>query len=849
MNRGMAASKQQTMPKSSQVFPSVQTSILQRVCACGNHVLVSGECAKCSEKKGMLQRKLAIGASNDPLEREADRVADQVITMPLNSAVNITPPRIQRFSDLARKSSNIAPASINHVLASPGRPLEPLIRQDMEQRFNFDFSRVRVHTGIEAAQSARDVSAHAYTVDHHIVFDRGQYAPGTDSGRRLIAHELTHVVQQSGADQIHVGLSPVSPSNLAAVLQRACDPTLPPLSTRSDPVFFPLEATLVDVFHGVQTLTPSSTPKTAVGLVQQALVDLGYNLGTSGPHGDGVDRKFGSATTTGITSFQTAEAIAGATAGVLDQPTLKCLDDKRSQLVVPPHQAAVIAPADIRVSGEERGGRDEDIFFDRGGSILDAADKVKIGRLLTRAANPLKGCPITLEGFISEDELVEFGSGLATDRINAVDAEFVAQKHNDPGPACPHPTLPLRTHSPLSAVSSGVSAYRRRRKVEVVPVGATSTTAPCPPGSAQHRALTGPENTVLANAIDQAVVWMNAAIGELAPSDPEGDAALTTYFGGTSRRSAIKSNLITWRDHLDTVVRTNNRHGTQCNATCRTAIAFNQGIGASAQMTVCPPFFQTMSIHAALNQDEKKAFVMMHEAGHGSIGTRDTGYGHARLIEFLADFPAIAETNTDSYTLMVLCLNGFAGFCAAPTTTDTVVGLSGPEAIKSRRGLAWLQTWLTWTQQDTSSLYGRMNVARESGQGLKAISPYYAKVYETLVAAFNVRRPAGDPPPTFPEQTTVAAVLDRLIPMERAAAAGLTVEKDTNIPPVSWWMPGPGRHVFLADAYFLFTTDRQRVEHLLPLIIEANSQISSALEADYETYVKENVRKNRGNKP
>ena len=95
-----------------------------------------------------------------------------------------------------------APASVDHVLASPGRPLEPALRQDMEQRFGHDFSRVRVHSGAAAEQSARDVNAHAYTVGHNIVFGAGRFAPGTHEGRRLIAHELTHVVQQSGADGI-----------------------------------------------------------------------------------------------------------------------------------------------------------------------------------------------------------------------------------------------------------------------------------------------------------------------------------------------------------------------------------------------------------------------------------------------------------------------------------------------------------------------------------------------------------------------------------------------------------------------------------------------------------------------
>jgi hypothetical protein len=76
-------------------------------------------------------------------------------------------------------------------------PLTLALRQDMEQRFGHDFSRVQVHSGVAAEQSARDVNAYAYTVGHKIVFGAGRYAPATQEGRRLIAHELTHVVQQS----------------------------------------------------------------------------------------------------------------------------------------------------------------------------------------------------------------------------------------------------------------------------------------------------------------------------------------------------------------------------------------------------------------------------------------------------------------------------------------------------------------------------------------------------------------------------------------------------------------------------------------------------------------------------
>ena len=182
--------------------------LLQRQCACGSPTSsLTGKCEACNGKKKSLQAKLTIGASNDPLELEADRVADQVLAAPLNSTVSAAPPRIQRFTGQMTGQMDTAPASVDRVLASSGRPMEPALRQDMEQRFGHDFSQVRVHSGGEAEQSAQEVHANAYTVGHNIVFGARRFAPGTHEGRRLIAHELTHVVQQSDSDGIRVGQS------------------------------------------------------------------------------------------------------------------------------------------------------------------------------------------------------------------------------------------------------------------------------------------------------------------------------------------------------------------------------------------------------------------------------------------------------------------------------------------------------------------------------------------------------------------------------------------------------------------------------------------------------------------
>jgi hypothetical protein len=157
-----------------------------------------------------IQAKLKVGAVDDPLEHEADRVADQVMRMPAPEvSIAAAPPQVSRKCDACEEEENLqkkpagpqaaageAPASAHEVLRSPGQPLDAAAREFMEPRFGHDFSGVRVHTGTSAEQSARDVNAHAYTVGHNMVFGVGRFAPGTQDGRRLIAHELTHVVQQ-----------------------------------------------------------------------------------------------------------------------------------------------------------------------------------------------------------------------------------------------------------------------------------------------------------------------------------------------------------------------------------------------------------------------------------------------------------------------------------------------------------------------------------------------------------------------------------------------------------------------------------------------------------------------------
>jgi hypothetical protein len=136
---------------------------------------------------------------------------------PAPAARALTPaPRllVQRDASSAHGIPATAPASVHRALSSPGRPLDPDTRGYMESRFGHDFSQVRVHTDSLAAESAREISAHAYTVGSDIAFAAGRYQPETQAGRQLLAHELAHTVQQSGlqrrASDLAVDVAPDS---------------------------------------------------------------------------------------------------------------------------------------------------------------------------------------------------------------------------------------------------------------------------------------------------------------------------------------------------------------------------------------------------------------------------------------------------------------------------------------------------------------------------------------------------------------------------------------------------------------------------------------------------------------
>lgn len=148
------------------------------------------------------QPKLAVNQPGDKYEQEADAMADQVMRMTVQRKCKHCEEEEKRIQ---RKGADLATPVVdegfeNYVSSLHGRGtiLSQSERDFFEPRFGYDFSNVRIHTGGDAAQSADRINALAYTAGTHIVFNTGQYQPGSENGKRLLAHELTHVVQQGG---------------------------------------------------------------------------------------------------------------------------------------------------------------------------------------------------------------------------------------------------------------------------------------------------------------------------------------------------------------------------------------------------------------------------------------------------------------------------------------------------------------------------------------------------------------------------------------------------------------------------------------------------------------------------
>jgi hypothetical protein len=167
---------------------------LQRACACGG---TCGDCAGKEDENAMIQTQLTVGAANDVYEQDADRVADQVMRMPApdGPAEAASPGVAESIQRLPSGASTDAFTTDMALDRSGGQALSAETRAFMEPRFGVDFGQVRLHTDDSAASKASQLQARAFTYGSHVWLGKGE----SEQNNRLMAHELTHVVQQGAA--------------------------------------------------------------------------------------------------------------------------------------------------------------------------------------------------------------------------------------------------------------------------------------------------------------------------------------------------------------------------------------------------------------------------------------------------------------------------------------------------------------------------------------------------------------------------------------------------------------------------------------------------------------------------
>jgi len=229
------SSHQQSLQPESQSCPMALSD--SRTCPFG------GACHICPAR---VQTKLAINQPGDEYEQEADRVAEHVmgiadlpVHLSTTASARMQNQEVQREcakceddeEALQKKdrsgqaavldySSNVPPI-VHEVLRSPGQPLDAVTRKFFEPRFDYDFSMVRVHNDAKATASAQAVNAKAYTVGRHIVFADAHSLTDKREGRRLLAHELTHLLQQNSEKTIGMqSVLTTGGSGVNSILQR-----------------------------------------------------------------------------------------------------------------------------------------------------------------------------------------------------------------------------------------------------------------------------------------------------------------------------------------------------------------------------------------------------------------------------------------------------------------------------------------------------------------------------------------------------------------------------------------------------------------------------------------------------
>jgi len=708
-----------------------------------------------------LQPRLTVGAVNDPLEAEADRAADTVMRMgtPL-AGLNMSPPVLSRKcaacededKELRTKSAGAdmggmdAPAQVESVLRGPGQPLDAGLRDHFEPRFGRDFSSVRIHQGAAAADSARSVGALAYTVGADIVFGAGSYAPAADSGRRLIAHELAHTVQQGAGATLR--RSPITD----CLAQK--DEILPP------------HVGLVTVIAREQELADKLGPdyepfkKLILERVDARTVVCQHGV-------PGVLALWNTRTPQKVIDVPAATAsLFGVAAPAAPTPTAV------------PAVTPAPGPDDFEIN-RVGGSTASQLFFARGSDAITPSAQARIDQL-----KPSHPAGVRLIGYTSTDE----AASLAQSRADAVKAAL----------ANPPDAIAVTSAVGNAAANVSKSDFVHSRSVDVVIGSAAPTTVDCAATNSSGNPVNPPRQpcptmdpptwTAFQSVHALAKDAMADAVAAVAGSPSADDAAkIDKFFGGhdAATLAKLQTNLGALNTHVINLPAETDCGGA-CDKICKSAegvIAYNNAQPAASHTTVCVPTFKEH------NSDNDRARNLIHETAHGTLplggapntGTQDVAYRHERML--LQIPPADRLRNSDSYALFAMFVHeakatGNPNAVPQGISTPANDKLNGfaptdPETPALNLALAKLEKRLAWVTTEVGQLNGQIVDIRAGGL------TWAHSWANGLMTEASKHFPLTPPPatPTLTDQIRVAGMEDRYLRMSAASKHDLTVTR------------------------------------------------------------------------
>lgn len=729
-------------------------------------------------------------------------------------------------------------------------------KTQMERSFGADFSNVKIHSNSTSALMNRQLGAQAFTNGNDIYFNSGKFNTSSKSGNHLLAHELTHVIQQNkGIDNN---------------IQRFCDNRLTTVPTTgmngcstdtSRPTHqnteinyvvgkWAIDASGLAVISAIAAKWHADARNDTIRIDGFASCDgeASTNWRLSCDRANAVENELKNPSdgSTGIPATATFHKFAhGETE---EFSSINTTQNRKSLVTLQPTATSVptVMPTagatDFKINRVPNSSQDK-VFFAGGSDQLTPNAVSQIDALkLTTPTN------VRLLGFASMEE----DPVLAENRANAVSAKLRLNPN----------AVAVVSATGNAAATDSRSDFASARSVEILTGNSTATTLDCDaevPGSSPPEKVNPPTQPCTAMDPDTLTAFntvlpiansaMTAAINAANPSHADFNPNLVQQFFGRNDATVLNTlsnNLLRLQMHV-----TNLPSITKCGGQCDTGgcessgvIAYNNDVDSASTMTLCVPTFKNLNTNDAARN-------LIHESAHGTTplggagapteGTKDVAYRHERMMFQLS--PEDRLRNSDSYALFALFAKevkttGNANAVPAGILTpanDTLVGIDQVDEAPLKMALAQLEKRIAWATDHTGQLFGEAQKVRSD---VITWGSSWAKEYMEQAA---LRFPVNDPSvplnkPTLDDMIKLAAIIERYKRMKFAVKRDLTIiGLATGV--VSW----PSGATLASDTVFIgpdfFRAEaRQQISLLLQALAGATPDIETAFIPAYVSF-------------